>query len=109
VSRFISLRALSILFIAGYCAAVIGNWPLFRYYPLVGQFSLIDIPDKSLGPAMTWYGWMATAAIPALIAAAVFKLTVPDRWRERFVPLLWLAPLAVLVAGYIREQEWLLN
>lgn len=103
MSRFFSARAFTLFFGIGYALTLIYNWALFRYYPLAGRFSLVDIPGRELGPAMSWYGWIAYALIIGLVGAVVIPKKVADRiW----IGVFWLLPLAMLAAGYYREQEW---
>jgi hypothetical protein len=81
------------------------NGPLFRYYPLVQRFSRQDLVDPSLGPAMAWYGWMCTAAIPAVILAVL----VPKRMGERIpAAVFWVMPWVVLLVGFYNERQWFL-
>ncbi len=104
--KYISLPFFSLAFGITYTLAVVFNWPLFRYYPLVKRFSFTDLADRTLGPAMAWYGWQMTAAVVALAAAVI----VPKRWAERLWPgLYWLIPIAVIFGGFYREQDWFLK
>jgi hypothetical protein len=105
MSKVFSAQVFTLVFGIGYAIAVYINYPLFRYYPLVERFSLHDLVDRTLGPAMTWYGWMAIAAVPALVAA----LIVPKRIGERIPEaLLWFVPALIFAAGFYREREWFL-
>jgi hypothetical protein len=103
--RFLSARVFTLMFGLGYAVAVYGNYPLFRYYPLVRRFSLHDIASRSLGPAITWYGWIATAAVVAVIVAAVIPKRVGDR-----IPAaaFWIVPVIMFAAGCYRERGWFL-
>lgn len=103
MSGFFSARVFTLVCGIGYAAAVYINYPLFRYYPLTGRFSFEDLKDPTLGPAMSWYGWMAVGAIAGLIVAAL----VPKRLGER-IPnaVFWILPFVILIAGWIREREW---
>jgi hypothetical protein len=101
--RFFSARLFSLLFGLGYAVAVYVNYPLFRYYPLIHQFTLHDLPGTQQGPAMAYYGWIAIAAIPALLISAV----VPKRWGNRIPAMVfWILPFVMLAAAYYREQSW---
>jgi hypothetical protein len=101
-SRF-SARIFSLVFGIGYATAVVINYPLFRYYPLVKRFSLHDLVDPSFGPAMSWYGWIAIAAIPALLLNAI----VPKRLGNRIpVAAFWILPFVMLLSAWYREQSW---
>ena len=104
-SRFFSARAFTLVFGFSYAVAIYGNYPLFRYYPLVQRFSLHDLADLSLGPAMSWYGWIATAAILAALATAV----IPKRVANRIpAAVFWILPVTMLAAAWYREREWFL-
>ena len=109
MTRYISLPLFTIVAGFGYAAAVYVNYPLFRYYPLVKQFSLVDIPSRTLGPAMTWYSWIAIATIPAIIVAVIGQLFLPARWLDRLTPLIWVLPFVILYAGWVAEKSWLLG
>ena len=104
-SRFFSARVFSLVFGLSHAVAVYGNYPLFRYYPLPGRFSFHDLVDKSLGPAMSWYGWIATAAAVALVTTVI----VPKRLGDRIpAAVFWILPIIMLSAAFYREGEWFL-
>lgn len=103
--RFFSARVFTLVCGIGYAIAVYVNYPLFRYYPLVERFSFSDLKDATLGPAMSWYGWMGIAAIPALVAAALVPKRIGDRIPNA---VFWILPLIMLIAGWVREREWFL-
>lgn len=110
MSRYFSLRIFSLMFGSVYTLAVIYNWPLFFYFPAVKQFSLHDLPLATFGPGMSWFGWIATAALAAILAAVIFPLILPKRWIDQMPPrIFWLVPLAMLIGGFFREQDWLLK
>lgn len=103
MSGFLSARVFSLVFAIVYTIDVVGNYAMFRYYPAVGRFSMVDLADKSLGPAMSWFGWMAWAFIFAIVAAAVVPRKLADRLPGA---LYWVAALAMFAAGFYREQDW---
>ena len=109
MSRFFSLRLFTLVAGLGYAYAVYFNYTLFRYYPLVERFSLTDLADRSLGPAMSWYGWMAVGLVPAVVIAVIGKLALPPRWLDKLWPAFWVLPVLILWAGWIREKGWLLG
>ncbi len=109
MNRFFSLRLFTLVAGLGYAYAVYANTTLFRYYPLVKRFSWTDLADKSLGPAMTWYGWMALGAIPAVVVAVIGKLALPERLLEKLWPAFWALPIIILAAGWVREKSWLVG
>lgn len=86
------------VFLIVFCVSYIGgfamDWPLFRYYPLHRDFSWGSGVLINAGPAMAWYGLMATAALVASIIAII----VPDRVFHRIHGLVWLFPAMSMVA-----------
>lgn len=69
------------------------DWPLFLYYPLHGAFSRTALGPES-GPAMHWYGLMATAALAGLVAALIGR----DSWiAEGARRWLWLVPALTMI------------
>ena len=108
MSRHFSLRIFSLVFGCTYALAVVYQLALFYYFPAVKQFSLHDMPLDSHGPGMSWFGWIATAALAATVAAFLLPLILPRRWLDRIPSgLFWLVPLAMLIGGFFREQDWL--
>jgi hypothetical protein len=105
ISRLLSARVFTLVFGIGYAIAVYVNYPLFRYYPLVQRFSLQDLVDPSLGPAMAWYGWIAIAVIPAVVLAALVPNRIGDRIPDA---VFWIVPFVAFLAGCYREQQWFL-
>lgn len=87
----------SVAFAVLYLAAVEYNLALFTYHAQIGQWGWLAQPVRS-GPAMYWYGWLATAALGSTIVAAL-ALAVPRDMLER-VPgwLVWLVPLIAMAA-----------
>jgi len=70
----------STVFAVLYLMAATYNYALFTYHPLLHELNLLAQPAKA-GPAMYWYGWITTAAIGALVVAAVATF-VTDRWER---------------------------
>jgi hypothetical protein len=105
------MRALSFapaIFSIAFCLAYVPvfsfDWPLFLYYPLHGDFSRTALPEE-MGPAMHWYGLVATTAMIALIAAFVCR----DRWLPSglhrwlwLVPVLSMAEVSWTLRGYFQ-------
>lgn len=103
LGRLFCPRVFTVVFGVGYVVAVYGNYPLFRYYPMVTQFSLEDLTDRTLGPGIFWYGWIAMAAVPAVLAAVL----IPKRIGARIPAVVfWIVPVVMFLAGWYREQEW---
>ena len=79
-----------------YALAVWQNYALFTYHPALNEFGF-GVQKPKDGPAMYWYGWLATAGIAASIAGFVACL-VPDTAARRLWPgLAWLVPLCAML------------
>jgi hypothetical protein len=106
ITRVFSARVFTVSFGVAYSIAVYGNYPLFRYYPLTSRISFQDLTDPALGPSMSWFGWIATALIAAVLAAA----SVPKRIGDRIpAAVLWIATALMLAAAWYCEREWFLG
>ena len=102
MSKYSSFLVFSIVASVVYVLAYDFGWQLFRYYPLVKEFHL-DAQPKSAGPAMMYYGWMATAAIAGLVVAAI----VPKRLAARlWSGLAWAVPVALIAFTLFYEKHW---
>jgi hypothetical protein len=92
----------SVIFTVSYTLCFYFNIALFKYYPLVAQFHL-DAQPKTSGPPISWYGWLAVAALASVPVA----LIVPPAWGNRIPPTVaWLVPAIVLVAVLVYEKRW---
>jgi hypothetical protein len=92
------LRVSSVVFSIVYCVAYLLvlalEWPLFRYYPTVKSFTWGWQSLQNSGPAMAWYGLMATAALFAIVAAVV----IPSRYvAELLKGWLWIFPVITML------------
>jgi hypothetical protein len=99
-----ALPAFTIVYAVLYALSFPYDLQLFMYYPATGEFSWTALPATS-GPPINWYGWMATAAIGGLIAAALACL-LPERWSARLASLSWIAPLAAMVVLTYLARHW---
>jgi hypothetical protein len=103
-----------IIFSAAYAVLYLGamyyNLALFTYYPAAKQFyPLVPATPQARGPAMFWYGWIATAALGAL-TLSVLSLAVPARWEMRVWPgWSWLAPTAVFLTLIVILRGWFIR
>ncbi|HZS64800.1 MAG TPA: hypothetical protein VFA53_09955 [Xanthobacteraceae bacterium] len=80
-----------------YLAAVEYNLALFTYHPLTKQFEFLAAPQRS-GPAMYWYGWIATAGLGGA-AAGLLATFIPGPWAKRlWTGLAWVVPAFVILA-----------
>jgi hypothetical protein len=87
-----------------YASVFFMNRPLFLYYPLHSNFNWGSHAQTGIGPAMAWYGLMASAGLIALVVS----LCVPDRAVSRFVAgYAWLAPVAAMLTSVFLLRRFL--
>src|SRR5262245_30181149 len=94
------------VFAAVYLYGFVAAWTEIRYYPLLGQISLEDLP-RNAGPAMGWYSWIVQGFVGGLLAA-IAALAVPRKVADHPAVwhLLWIGPgLIVLITLYF-EMHW---
>jgi hypothetical protein len=88
--------AFSAAFCGGYAWALATKHPLFLYYPLRGDFRWGMQPLLGFdagGPAMTWYGIVATAGLIGALSA----ICIPRGLSKALASYLWLFPLGAMV------------
>jgi hypothetical protein len=98
VSRAFAAFAIvfAVVYPIAYAISVWNNFALFTYHPALNEFGM-GVQKAKDGPAMYWYGWMATSAIVGGIAGVVACL-VPGRMAQRLWPgLAWLVPLGAML------------
>ena len=91
----------AVVYVAVYTLAVWKNYALFTYHPAIYEWGF-GVQKAKDGPAMYWYGWLATSVIVALVAGLLASL-VPAA-RRLWPGLAWLVPL-----GAILFFAWLLR
>ena len=85
----------AVVYTVAYVTAVYKNYALFTYHPVLGKV-VWGVEKPIDGPAMYWYGWIATAAIAAIVACAI-AYAIPERVSSRvWSGLSWAAPVCVL-------------
>ena len=95
-----SFPVFAVVFAAAYAVAYViavqQNLALFTYHPALNEFGA-GVQKAKDGPAMYWYGWMATAGIAASIAgllACWLPESLSSRLRSGWS---WLVPLGAMV------------
>lgn len=84
----------AVVFSLAYVVCIEKNLALFTYHPALNEFSW-GVESAKEGPAMYWYGWLATATIAATLAGGLGLMLPPAR---RLAPALaWAVPLAVIL------------
>jgi hypothetical protein len=85
------------VYAVAYFICVEGNYALFTYHPALGEFGM-GVQKAKDGPAMYWYGWMATSAIVASVAGGLAML-LPETVARRIWPAAtWIVALAAMCA-----------
>ena len=79
-----------------YVASEVASWPLFTYHPGTNRIDFgWAAPRPNEGPAMYWYGWVATVLVGSSLLGIV--ATRFARLCARFpLFLVWLLPLLAL-------------
>jgi len=84
------------VYAVAYLIAVQKNLALFTYHPALNEFGA-GVQKAKDGPAMYWYGWMATAGISASVAG-LLACALPERLTQRLRSgWAWLVPLGAMV------------
>jgi hypothetical protein len=97
----------AVAYAVAYVASVLNNYALFTYHPAIGEFGL-GVQKGRDGPAMYWYGWMATSGIVACVAGALAAV-LPESATRRLGPsATWVvALLAMAVLAWDLRQFFL--
>ena len=94
----------AVAFCCAYACAFAFDAPLFVYYPLHGEVSMGHPLLQGIGPAMAWYGLLASAGI----AATVLAFVIPERASAPLRGYLWLFPCAaMLVSAFLLRTLFL--
>jgi predicted permease len=93
------LKLAPAIFLIAFCIAYVVvfamNWPMFRYYPLHGNFEWGPGDLQGAGPAMAWYGLLSSAAAFALLPALVISdRSIPAALRG----YIWVLPCLAMAA-----------
>lgn len=97
----------AVVFALVYVIAVEKNYALFTYHPITYSFGPgVQAPGD--GPAMYWFGWLATAGLSAAVAGLLACLLPQGLTRRLWSGLSWLVPLGVLIAfGWLLRDFFL--
>jgi hypothetical protein len=98
----ISRAWFTVVFCVAYVPILVFDWPIFVYYPQGMHIHLRERATEA-GPAMHWYGLVASAAIAGGITSLLCRLS----WLpKRVVPWLWVAPVATMLAIVIYLRQY---
>ena len=89
--------AFAVVFVVVYLLAVENNYALFTYHPAVGEFGGGVQPARE-GPAMYWYGWLATSGIAASVAGVLASFLPASLTRRLSPGWSWVVAAGAIVA-----------
>jgi hypothetical protein len=97
----------TVAYALAYALAVQYNWPLISYFPILGQFKPgLVAATRDTGPAMYWYGWIATSALAA-VAVSIVALLVPKIAEKLCPALTWAVPLVAMAwTTWVTAKIW---
>ncbi len=101
------LKVFSIVYGVAYMAlffySEMTRWAMFRYYPVLGTFSLDVLPLETAGPPILWYSWLFGALVISVLVSLATPRTlaakVPHGW-------VWGVGMVMLVAIAVYERRW---
>lgn len=89
--------AFAVVFALAYVIAVENNYALFTYHPAIGQFGGGVQPARE-GPAMYWFGWLATSGLAASVAGVLASFLPESLTRKLWSGWTWVVAAGVMVA-----------
>jgi hypothetical protein len=97
----------AVVYAVVYVIAVSQNYALFTYHPVPGTISMGVVKSYD-GPAMYWYGWMATGAIGAF-GACLIACLVPEHLAKRVSSAWsWVVPIgAIFLFAFLLRNYFL--
>jgi hypothetical protein len=99
--------AFAVAYTLAYAIAVYKNLALFTYHPGINEFGA-GVQKPKDGPAMYWYGWMATAGIAAFVAGLVACALPEALTRRVWSGWSWVVPFSAMVFfGYLLRGYFL--
>lgn len=97
-SRFpVFVIVFGIVFAVAYVIAVEMNYALFTYHPAINTFGA-GVQEGKDGPAMYWYGWLATSGIAAFVAGALASFLPESLTRWLKPGWTWVVAVVVMAA-----------
>ena len=84
-----------IVFAVVYVIAVEKNYALFTYHPAINAFGA-GVQEGRDGPAMYWYGWLATSGIIAFVAGALASFLPESLTRGLKPGWTWVVAIVVM-------------
>ncbi len=99
----------AVVFAIAYVVSVENNYALFTYHPAVGEWGA-GVEKPRDGPAMYWYGWLATSGIVAALAGFLASRLLPEGISRRlWSGWSWVVPVGAMVAFCYLLREFFLR
>lgn len=99
--------AFAVAYSIAYVVSVLSNYALFTYHPAIGELGA-GVEKGRDGPAMYWYGWVATSGVIASLAGVLAELLPESVTRRLWSGLTWMVALmALAVLAYDLRQFFL--
>ena len=98
----------AVVFAVVYVISVEKNYALFTYHPAVGEFGA-GVQQPKDGPAMYWYGWLATSGIAAFVAGLLASLLPAALTRRLWAGWAWVVAAGVMIAFCYILREYFLR
>jgi hypothetical protein len=98
----------AIVFPVCYVVCDMARLPLFTYHPGTGLFDWGWVrPRRDEGPAMYWYGWLATSGLASAALGGLVS-ALPQRLSGKIpMALAWIVPLLLVpVLLYSLKYYW---
>ena len=97
-SRFSTFAIVfAVAFAVGYVFVAELNYALFTYHPALNEWGA-GVQKPKEGPAMYWYGWLATSGLIAAAVGACATLLPESVTRRLWSGWTWVAPMGVMLA-----------
>ncbi|MFM9972100.1 MAG: hypothetical protein ACKVQK_27275 [Burkholderiales bacterium] len=87
--------AFALAFAIAYVIAVENNLALFTYHPAIGEWGL-GVEASRDGPAMYWYGWLASSSIAAWLVGLAARF-LPRPAKTYWSGWVWVIPLLTML------------
>jgi hypothetical protein len=107
VTNFARLKIFSIVYGVSYMAFFLYSescaCAMFRYYPVLGQFSMETLPVQQAGLPINWYSWLLGALVVSVVAMYAVPRSLAERLPHSWT---WGITLMLLVGIMVYERRW---
>lgn len=76
---------------------------MFRYYPVLGQFTIETLPVQQAGLPINWYSWLLGALVVSVAAMYAVPRTLAERLPHTWT---WGVTLLLLLGIMVYERRW---